>query len=141
MGGDDVLTPLPVKRKLKRELQTSFPVLSHRMCNGPLICLSGNTAARGPHRMMGTVASRCCSIGTGIRHKIRFLSRRTARLRRTSHRAIEHFVGTHDAGRVIFAHNAARDVGLLISDFNRRFVRRKSRIVLSIVRRRDGVIP
>lgn len=124
-----------------RGVHRSFPVLDHAICNGPLICFSGNTAARGPHLIISTLMSRCCSIGTGIRHKIRCLSRRTARLRRTSHRAMHRFVGTHDADRIIFAQKAARDVGLLISDFNSRFVRRKSRIVLSMVRRRDGVIP
>lgn len=124
-----------------RGVHRSFPVLDHAMCNGPLICLSGNTAARGPHLIVSSVMSRCCSIGTGMRQKIRFLSRRTARLRRTSHRAMHRFVGTHDAHRIVFAHKAARDVGLVISDFNRRFVRRNSRIVISIVRRRDGVMP
>lgn len=124
-----------------RGVERSFPVLSQRICKGPLVCLSGKTAARGPHRIIRTVASRCCSIGTGIRHNIRFLSRRTARLRRTSHRAMHHFVGTHDDGRVIFAQNAARDVGLLTSSFTSDRVGRNSRIVISIVRRRDGVMP
>ncbi len=132
MGGGDVCSV--------RAMEGSFPVLSHRICKGPLICLSGNTAARGPHTIMRTVARRCCGIGTGIRHNMRFLSKRTARLRRTTHHAIRHFLGTHSRHRVIFAHNAARDVGLITSYFKRTFVRRNSRIVIDRVRRRTGVI-
>lgn len=122
-------------------METSFPVLSEAMCSGPLICLSGTTAARGPLYILSTVHSRCLGMGTGIRHNIRCLSRRTASLRRTTHRAIHGFVGTPGIRRIVFAHNAARDLGLIISSFYSTFVDRNSRIVVSAVRRRSGVIP
>lgn len=106
-----------------------------------MICLSDTTATREPRSIVGSRVRFCGGYGTGPLHKLCSLNFGTARYCRRSHRAIEGFVGTESRHRVVFAHGTARDLGLITCDCKVGFLGGNSRVLIAMVRRRDGRLP
>lgn len=106
-----------------------------------MVCVSGTTASRHPRYIVSTRNSFCGGCGTGPLHKLCSLDIRTARICRGTERTIQGFVNTRGDGRVVFAEGAARDLGLITCDCKLSGIGGNSRVIISVVRRRDSLLP